>query len=250
MWPALAITLREGLTAFLVVAVMLAFFTRRSRHKFQRATRWGIGLAIPATALSTALYSQAENQALWEGLLALAAAVAVAWVAWHMWHVSRLPDAAAPRALTAPAIAAITVLLITRGAMEITLLVATLAVQVPAIQVLAGATLGPLVAILCGIVWARAGQRVSQRTFAHVTAVFLIVLVLQLLLDGIHEMAEASRFPGADTIHAMTEPLSSESAYGTYAPYLLIAAPIAWWLVTVFWGHGKASDGRVADVGR
>ena len=250
MWQALSITLGEGFSAFLVVAVMLAFFTRAGRHRFRRATRWGIGLSLPATVGATALFSVADDQALWEGVLALAAAAAVAWVAWHMWHTSRLAAHAPPRALTAPAIAAITVLLITRGSMEIGLLLATLVMQVPALSVIAGAALGPVLAVACGMLWAHTGHRVAPRVFAQVTALFLPTLLLQLLIDGVHEIAEAGAFAAAEHVHRATEPVSSEGVYGQLAQYLLLAAPLAWWVVTIFWVHGKASGGSVPHLGR
>ena len=250
MLPALTSTLREGLSAFLVVAVMLAFFTRRGHERFRSATRWGMVLSVPATAAAAGLFAGAANQALWEGVLALAGAACVAWVASHMWRTPSRHAAAFPRRLTWGVICAITVLMITRGGMEIALLLGTIIVQVPALDVMAGAALGPLLAIVVGVLWARAGHRVSPRVFAHVTAVFLFVLFLQLLVDGLHEVTEANIFAGAETWHVFTEPFSSDGAYGQYAQYALIAAPVAWSLIAIFWGHGKGSLGRVADVDR
>lgn len=250
MLQALSDTLREGLGAFLVVAVMMAFFTRANRHRFRNATRWGIGLSIPITGLAAALFSRSENQALWEGVLALAGAACVAWIAWHMWRTSRPAAPPLPGVATFTAICLVTVLMITRGGMEIALLLGTIVLQVPAVNVILGATLGPAIAIVLGVLWARAGHHVPRRLFAQVTAVFLFVLFAQLLVDGVHELTEANVVPGSDALHQATESFSTEGVYGRYAQYLLIAAPVAWWLVALFLGHGKASDGRVADVGR
>lgn len=250
MFEALAITLREGLSAFLVAAVMLAFFTRGGHDKFREATWWGIGLSVPATAAAAALFAGAANQAWWEGLLALTGAAAVAWLAWHMWRSPPPHAVAFPRALTWVVICAITVLMITRGAMEIALLLGTIIVQVPALDVLAGAALGPLIAVVVGVLWSRAGHRVPQRVFAHVTAVFLFVLFAQLLVDGLSEVTEANAFAGAQAWHAATQPFSSDGAYGQYAQYALIAVPVAWSLLALFWGHGKATVERSADMDR
>lgn len=249
MWSALTSTLREGLTAFLIVAVMLAFFTRSKRLRFHTATRLGIGLSIPATAIAAALFSNAPNQALWEGLLALVGAACVAWIAWHMWETSRAPQRM-PHRITAIVIAVITILMITRGGMEIALLIGTMVVHVPSADVIAGAALGPALAVLLGVLWSRAGQQVPQRLFAQVTAIFLFVLFLQLVVDGVHELSEANAFRGAETLRQATESFSSDGVYGQYTQYLLLLAPVAWWLVALFWGYGKAPDGRVADLGR
>ena len=250
MFEALSSTLREGLSAFLVVAVMLAFFTRAGRHRFRNATRWGIALSAPATGLAAAMFSMAENQALWEGLLALAGAACVAWVAWHMWRTTRPGVAVPSRLVSYAAVCLVTVLMITRGAMEIALLLGTMVLQVPAWDVIVASALGPAIAIALGVVWSRAGQHVPRRTFAQVTAVFLCVLFIQLAIDGLHEVAESYVFSGADALHTATEPFSSEGTYGQYAQFLLLAIPVAWWLVAIFWTNGKGSDRSAVDVGR
>jgi hypothetical protein len=105
MLEALARTLREGLSAFLVVAVVMAFFTYAGRHSLRRAAQWGIGLSVPATVIATALFAGAENQALWEGVLSLSGAVCVAWISYYLWRTSRQQDAG-PHVVTWVAICA------------------------------------------------------------------------------------------------------------------------------------------------
>jgi high-affinity Fe2+/Pb2+ permease len=121
---------------------------------------------------------------------------------------------------------------------------------VPAWDVIVASALGPAVAIALGIMWSRAGQHVRRRTFAQVTAIFLCVLFLQLAIDGLHEVAEAYVFSGAEALHNATEAFSSDGAYGQYTQFLLIAVPVAWWLAAIFWEHGKGSDRSAVDVGR
>lgn len=249
MLPALSVTLREALSAILVVAVVLAYVSRAHLDGARNAIRWGIGLSIPITSLAAALFASAENQALWEGILAVAAAVSVGWLAHYLWRMARLRTRAVSIAGRA-AVCAVTVLLIVRGGIEIALLLGTMVWHAPALETLAGALLGPALAIALGVVWSRAGRHVPQRLFGQITAIFLLVLCVHLLIDGLHETSEANVFPGADTLHAASEPLSSEGTIGRYTPYLLLAAPLVWWLVAIFWEHGKASTGRVADVDR
>ena len=74
MLQAYVITLREGLEAFLIVAISLAYLKKSERMDLVPAVRWGIGLAIILSIAAAWLFQRAANQALWEGLLALAAA--------------------------------------------------------------------------------------------------------------------------------------------------------------------------------
>src|SRR5678815_1158232 len=84
MLQAFVITLREGLEAFLIVAISLAYLRKSGRRELIPAVHWGIGLAILLSIGAAYLFQQAANQALWEGLLALAAAVSVASLTVHM----------------------------------------------------------------------------------------------------------------------------------------------------------------------
>ena len=251
MLQALIITLREGFGAFLVVGVMLAIFRRAGEYRLLAATRWGISLSVVATVIAAALFSRAENQALWEGVLAIAAAVSVGWMGVHMWRTTRSRAASRqPNRWTGLATMFMTVLMITRGSMEIALLLGIMLWQVPALEVIFGAAAGTICAIVLAWLWARFGRRMPQPYFRQVTAIFLCVLFLQLAIDGFHEITEANVLAGAEPLHWATEPFSSDGTYGQYAPYLLIGAPLAWWVIAIFWGHGKASAGGVAHLGR
>jgi FTR1 family protein len=249
MLAALSATLREALSAFLVVAVVLAYVSRAHLSGLRNAIRWGIGLSIPITSLAAALFAGAENQALWEGVLSLTASVAVGWVARYLWRLARLRTRV-PGVAGRVAVCVVTILLIVRGGIEIALLLGTMVWHVPALETVVGAALGPLLAIALGLVWSRAARHVPQRLAGQITAIFLLVLCVHLLIDGLHETSEADLFPGADTLHAASESLSSEGTIGRYTPYLLLAAPMVWWLVAIFWEHGKATTGRGADVDR
>ena len=77
MLRAFVITLREGLEAFLIVAISLAYLKKSQQHRLISAVHWGIGVSILLSIGAAYLFSQAANQALWEGVLALVAAVLV-----------------------------------------------------------------------------------------------------------------------------------------------------------------------------
>src|SRR5262245_20882148 len=89
MLQAFVITLREGLEAFLIVAISLAYLRKCGRHELIPAVRWGIGLAILISIAAAFLFQKAANHSLWEGILALVAAVSVASLTVHMWRTAR-----------------------------------------------------------------------------------------------------------------------------------------------------------------
>src|SRR5207344_2349466 len=89
MLPAFTITLREGLEAFLIVAISLAYLRKTGRDRLVPAVHWGIGLSILISIGAAFLFQRASNQALWEGLLAIAAAISVTSLTVHMWRTAR-----------------------------------------------------------------------------------------------------------------------------------------------------------------
>ena len=56
------------------------------------------------------------------------------------------------------------------------------------------------------LLWSRYGHRVNLALFFQVTAVFLLVFVVQLLIYGFHELTEANMFPNSEALHWATEP--------------------------------------------
>lgn len=72
------ITLREGIEAFLIVAITLAYLRKTGRMQLVPAVLWGVGVAVVASVVAGYFFGQADNKPLWEGMLAAIAAVLVA----------------------------------------------------------------------------------------------------------------------------------------------------------------------------
>src|SRR5690349_21050759 len=89
MLQAYVITLREGLEAFLIVAISIAYLRKSGRRDLLPAVRWGIALAVLISIGAGVLFNRASNQSLWEGILAVAAAVSVASLTIHMWRTAK-----------------------------------------------------------------------------------------------------------------------------------------------------------------
>lgn len=255
MLQAFVITLREGLEAFLIVAISLAYLRKSGRHALVPAVRWGIVVSIALSVGAAVLFQRASNQALWEGVLASVAAVLVASLIVHMWrHAKRMKrqiehrlDSAALKtgAAAFAGVFLFTLLMITREGMETALLMGTLLFQVQATSIVAGAVAGTACAAIVAWLWSRYGHRVNLALFFQVTAVFLAVFVVQLFIYGFHELTEANIFPGSEPLHWATEPYGPDGRYGQWLTYALVALPMAWLLVAGLFG-GRKAKGPVA----
>src|SRR6185503_7139761 len=102
------------------------------------------------------LFQRAANQALWEGVLAIAAAISVATLTVHMWRTARRIKGEIEGRLRAStsrggtkawlAVFFFTLLMMSREGMETVLLMGTLIFQVRAFDIILGAVAGLVVA--------------------------------------------------------------------------------------------------------
>jgi high-affinity iron transporter len=251
MLQAFMITLREGLEAFLIIAISLAYLRKSRRAELIPAVHWGIATSVVLSIGAGWLFYQARNQALWEGLLAMAAAVSVASLTVHMWrHAKRIKRDIEGHLQTSTlknggaAFAGVflfTLLMITREGMETALLMGTLFFQVRAADLIAGAIAGTICAAIVAWLWSRYGHRVNLGLFFQVTAVFLAVFVVQLIIYGFHELTEANIFPYSEPLHLATEPYGPDGRYGQWLTYLLVLLPMGWLLFAGLFGGRKSS---------
>jgi high-affinity iron transporter len=249
MLQAFVITLREGLEAFLIIAISLAYLKKTGRRALIPAVHWGIGVSVLLSIAAGVLLARAANQALWEGILAMVAAVLVASLTVHMWRAGRRMKADIEQRLEASSVKtgaaafagifAFTLLMITREGMETALLMNALLFQVRSMQIVAGAAGGTIVAAFIAWLWSRYGYRVNLARFFQVTAVFLLVFVAQLLIYGFHELTEANIFPNSGPLHDATEPYGPDGIYGQYLTYLLVALPLAWLAISSLTHRGS-----------
>ena len=238
MFQAFVITLREGLEAFLIVAITFAYLQKTKRNQLLPAVRWGIAASVLLSLGVAVLFRRASNQALWEGILALVAAVLVVSLTVHLWragrHIkgdieTRLELAAGRMGARAwVGVFVFTLLMITREGIETVALLGALLFQVQSVNAIAGAFVGILCAAAIAGLWARYGHRVNLARFFQVSAVFLFVFSLQLIIYGFHELTEASVLPYSERLHWATEPYGPDGSYGKSLSYLLVLLPVGW----------------------
>lgn len=239
MLQAFVITLREGLEGFLIVAVSLAYLRRSGREQLVPAVHWGVITALILSQVAAYILIQASNSEWLDGPLAILAAVSVTWMIVHMWRASRTIKGQIEQRLEATigragwtAFAGVflfTVLMVTREGMETALLLLQIR-QV--MNLMIGALLGVGAAAAVAWLWSVYGRRVNLGLFFQVTAIFLLVFVVQLLIRGVHEMSEQGYLgPYSEIVHVKTESWGPESAVGHWLTYLTVLLPLGWLLI-------------------
>ena len=245
MLQALVITLREGLEAFLIVAISLSYLRKSGLARLTKAVRWGIAVSLGVSALGGYVLYHAANQEWLEGPLALVAAASVTWMIVHMWRVGRRmkgeiegrlqSSSVRPGAAAFTGVFLFTLLMVSREGIETALLLMQLRETV---HLMMGAMMGVLGAAGVAWLWSRYGRRVNLALFFQVTAIFLFVFVVQLLIQGTHEMAEQSFLPYSEPIHAATEAWGPDSPFGHVLTYLLVVLPLGWLLIKAVFSDG------------
>lgn len=244
MFNSFMITLREGIEAFLIVAITLTYLRKTGRAELGRAVHLGIGVALVVSYLASLLLARADNRPLWEGVLALVTALLVGTFTLQVLRTAkhlrrdiegRLEAAATRQGMWAFAgVFAFTVLMITREGMETALLLSSVFVQTETRPFFYGALGGLLAAAALALLWGRYGHRVNHGRFLQVTAVFLLVFLVQLLVYGFHELTESGLLPIDNGYwHVVTEPYGPEGLYGQLLTYALVLLPLAWLVWTV-----------------
>jgi high-affinity iron transporter len=138
-----------------------------------------------------------------------------------------------------------TVLMVSREGMETALLLLQL---METLNLVLGATRGVVGAAGLAWLWSRYGHRVNLGLFFQVTAIFLFVFVVQLLISGIHEMSEQSMLPFSEPIHEATEAWGPDSAFGHALTYALVLLPAAWLALKGLTGGGASQKPHTAAV--
>ena len=250
MWQGFAIALREGIEMFLIIALILSYLKRTGRPALARAVYAGTAVSLATCYGAFLLFRRAANRSLWEGILALVAAVLVASLLVYMKRVSAhlkkdIEDRVEARAVAGTdeqafwGVFGFTLLMITREGMETALMISTALFQMRSAMVSLGLGLGLVAAVGIGLAWTRLGRGVDLKALLNILAVFLSIFVVQLLLYGVHELSEARILPASETIHDATEILGPDGKIGHILAYSLAVVPTVW-LLALWWKRRRA----------
>jgi len=232
---AFLIVLREGVEAFLIVAVTLAYLRKTGQARMVSAVQWAVAASLALSALLGYLLMRGVNQSFWEAVLGMITVVLVATLVIHMWRAGpkfkramedRLQEVSLgrPRRAAWAGVFLFTALMISREGMETALML----LQVRDAGFIAGALLGLAAAGALAWVWGHFGHRVNLRRFFQVTSAYLLLFMLQVAIYSFHEFAEAGVLANSDALHAATEMLSPSGIYGKWFPLGILVICCVW----------------------
>src|SRR4051794_17727601 len=268
MLQALLVTFREGIESFLIVGVLIAYLKKSQRPGLVRGVKLGLAISLVTCTAGAWLWLQVPNQPLYEGIAALTAAVVVGLLLVQMLRagrhmraeiearVDRMTGQADPGARPSPraiaGVALVTALLVTREGLEAVFFLGVQAlalraaeVRSQAVLVVAGAVLGLICAALVAWGWTRYGRRLNLGVILKVTALFLGLFLLQLVIYGVHELAESGVITGTQAFHDATELFGPDGRIGHALSYSLLGAP----LLYLIWARRAAAARPAAPAG-
>ncbi len=200
MGSSFLITLREGLEASLILAILLTYLQKTNRWADARFVWTGtvaaIGVCLVAgIAIFLALDGlNGKVEYAVEGFIALfAMAVLTHMIFWMRAHARSLGkelrdkvDASVGSALSIIAFAAVA----REGLETVLFLLSAETESASGSQVVVGGLLGLVVAVVIGFAVYRSGNRLNLRTFFNVTAVLLLLFAAGLAGKAVHELRE------------------------------------------------------------
>ena len=243
MFETFMITFREGLEGFLIIAITVAYLMKTGGQALLPSVRLACYLAVVACAgLGIVLAKIGGLTPFWEGTLALTAAVLVITCTVHMLkvgkHMKSEITGAIDKAVANPSNGAkvgiflFVLLMIGREGLEASTMIASLAQSNDSLDLAIGGVLGLIVAGSVAWAWSKYGHRVNLGLFFQVTAVFMIIFSVQLVIYAFHEYTESVELYNLGIIdiaywHQATEAYSPSGRIGSWISYSLVLVPLS-----------------------
>jgi high-affinity iron transporter len=241
MFEVFIVSLREGVEAALVVGIIVAFLRREGYERHLGAVWAGIGAATAASLLGAlVLYRWAVNEEVFEGLLYLGSAVIVGSMMVWMWRHSHALSgemkgslarivAGERKATVVAGLFAFTFLMVFREGIETVLFLSALSLSTGGLMAILGVLAGLALAVIFGVLFVRGSVRIDLGRFFRITGIALFIFVLQLLINGYHELSEAGWLPANQTSMATVGPLVKNEFFFVAAvlalPLLMLLIP-------------------------
>lgn len=247
MFETLMITFREGLEAFLVVAIAIAYLSKTGGEKLIPSVRHASIVAVVGCAvLGIILARIGAITPFWEGTLALIAAIFVISCTTHMIrmgkHMKREITGMIDRAVQNPsdsaklAVFSFVLLMIGREGLEAATMIASLAKDSDSTNLAIGGIIGLAIAGLVAWAWSKYGHRINLSLFFRVTSVFMVIFSIQLVIYAFHEYTESVEIAKLGLFdnaywHQATEAWGPQGKIGAWITYSLVIVPLVFLIV-------------------
>lgn len=234
------ITFREGVEAFLVIAVVQLYLRQAGRVGLSGAVHTGVAAALLVSAgAGIALAKVGAMRPLHEGLLALAALALVGACALQMHRngprvveklrnrLEGLPSDA--RVSAKVAVFLFSFLMVVREGIEAATMLASMAGSSTPGDMFGAGIAGIAAAGAVALAWVRFGRAINLSLLFRATTLFMAVFAVQLAVYAFHEFTEAQAIPFVDNAawHLWTEPYGPDGRFGAWLSYCLVALPAA-----------------------
>jgi len=251
IFDAVAIILREGLEALLVLVALLAFL-RKSDNKSGQKWVWsgaigGLGISVVLAVLIQLIFTNAfsgGNREVMEGFVGLFAALMLVYVSywlhsksnikeWQRYISAKTSNALAKGSLFGLALLAF--LAVFREGAETVLFLLGMAGSISLFDLLAGLGIGLAILLVIGILIIVAGVRIPLRPFFMVASILVFYLCFKFLGTGIHSLQVANLLSSnTSTILPANEFFGIFPTWETTLPQLLLfSAGVAVWFIGI-----------------
>ena len=229
MFPALLLSLREGLEAALIVGIVLGILRKLNRDDLKSSIWLGVFSAVVVSlvvgGLLTALGSSFEGKVeqVFEGVTMLLAAGVLTWMIFWMNRQGRQFQTKVESDIrkavfiksSRRAIFFLAFFAVVREGIELALFLTATTFAAQGASVMVGALVGLGAALLLGWLLFSASIRLDVKQFFQVTGVLLILFAAGLVAHGVHEFNEAGWIPSIiENVYDINPVLDENSTAG------------------------------------
>src|SRR6202451_4861008 len=199
MLQALIVTLREGVEAALIVGITLAYLTKIGRPELRKTVYAALVAAFLGSIGVAVVISRTHlNEDVFEGWVMLVAAFFVITMVVFMMKTGRKlkGQIEGKVGLLAGKDAWIGLfffvfLMVLREGAETVLILSAVTLNSTELMSFLGTLLGVLCAIAFGVMFVKGSVRINLQKFFRVTSAILILVAVQLVVAGLHELSES-----------------------------------------------------------
>ena len=255
MFDSLVITLREGVEAALIVGIVLSYLKKAGREDWNRFVWWGVGTAVAISAAAAYfLQKWAISEDAYEGWMMMVGALFVASVVVWMMRASKgLKQEIESRISTlsvgqsrsgAWGVFAFVLLMVAREGAETAIFLSAVSLQTTELMNFMGAVLGLALAIGLGVAFFKGSIKVDIRKFFSVTSLVLLVIAVQLVISGYHELSEAQILPSGPRAMAIIGPIANSDSFF----FIAVVALCLFMVLAQKIKSGSASESDLAQM--